>query len=189
MEVRGDLYIGEAARWAPRACSRITGHPWPMLIGALITLAGAAAAAVLATVVDIVFAVMEGLWSVTFILLLFASMWPSLAFLRRWQLARARRALIQRGVQNPLQIRFEVGADVWTYLVGSVETRGPWSAISEVFPVGPYWVLMCQGTPQYLAKRHFPDADAEQAFLQAVLARLTPEAKARSKDAARFAEA
>ncbi|MDP1912727.1 hypothetical protein [Brevundimonas sp.] len=186
MQVSGTIYIGEAAGWAQRACSRLNGYPWSMLIALVVALAGMGLAGVLAVFAGVFLDVLQDWWGLTFAGLALLVIWPSMSFLRRWQIGRFRRALLQRDVQNPLPVRFEVGADGWTYVLGVVESRGPWSVISEFFPVGPYWVLLSQGSALFLAKRYFSDVAAERLFVQAVLGRLSPEAGARSDAAASF---
>ena len=107
--------------------------------------------------------------------------------LRRLIVGRFRRKLVERNVANPLPLRITADADGLTTLTGVVETRAPWSAVSEIFPIGPYWVLLIQGSPTFVPKRHFAaDAD-ERGFVGAVVEQLTAEARRRSEDAVRFA--
>jgi hypothetical protein len=61
--------------------------------------------------------------------------------------------------------------------------------ISEIFPVGPYWVLLVQGSAHFVPRRNFADPAHERTFVATVLERLTPEARGRSARAARFAGA
>ena len=182
MKIEGDVQIGEAARWAPRACGPLTGYPWNLL-------------GVLAMIPLIIFVVVGvptlatelGAPGWLYLPLVVAIGWPVLFVFakwnRTWQVGRFKRALVQRGVSNPLPVTFEIQNDALVLHQGMVEWRAPWAAITEIHPVGPYWVFLAQGTPLYLPKRYFGDQSSELTFLAECLSRMSPAAVGRSRKA------
>ena len=188
MQVDGHIHIGEASRWAGRACSRLTGN----MVLRLATGIGTGVAAVIPGLTAAWF-VTDGLgapgwlYLPVMLLVMFPLLLLALHLLRGSLVGRYRRRLVERGVTNPLPLRVIVDADGLTTLTGVVQTRAPWSAITEIFPVGPYWVLLIQGSPSFVARRHFADTAEERGFVGAVVERLTADARRRSAAAARFA--
>lgn len=188
MQVDGHIHIGEATRWAGRACSRLTGNS----VLRLATGIGLGVAAVVPGLTAAWFATdVLGAPGWLYLPILLLVLWPVLLlaqrFVRDLFVRRYRRRLIERGVTNPLPLRITANADGLTTLTGVVETRAPWSAVSEIFPVGPYWVLLIQGSPTFVPKRLFAGGDEERGFVGAVVEQLTAEARGRSGDAVRFA--
>ena len=188
MQVDGHIHIGEASRWAGRACSRLTGNT-------ILRLATGIFAGVAAVVPGMVAA-----WYVTDVLgasgwlylpVMLLVMWPclmlALRLVRGQLVGRYRRRLVERGVVDPLPLRITAGTDGLTTLTGVVETRTPWSAVTEIFPVGPYWVLLIQGSPIFVPKRHFSAPAEERGFVGTVVERLSAEARGRSGAAVKFA--
>lgn len=106
---------------------------------------------------------------------------------RAFSLRVVRKALAVRGLIDPVPNRFEITPEGFLSVTGRVETRAPWIAVTDVFPAGPYWVVIVDAWPLYLPKRFFGSPVEEKAFLGTLLNRITPEAKARSADAVRFA--
>ena len=114
---------------------------------------------------------------------------PLVRWLQARSVARFRWGLVARGVLDPLPWMISLGNEGLMTRLGGVETRASWAAISEISPVGPYWVLLVQGSATFVPKRHFADDGQEMAFVRAVLDHLTPEARHRSDAAVAFARA
>ena len=188
MQVDGHIHIGEAARWASRACSRLSGSSFLRLASGIgLGVAAAVPGMTAAWYVTDVLGAPGWLYLPVLLLVLWPTMLLVIHLLRRLIVGRFRRKLVERNVANPLPLRITADADGLTTLTGVVETRAPWSAVSEIFPIGPYWVLLIQGSPTFVPKRHFAaDAD-ERGFVGAVVEQLTAEARRRSEDAVRFA--
>lgn len=188
MRIDGTIHIGEGARWASRACSRLNGNGVLRLTACLLVgMLPVAVGFLLAWVVTDLAGGPEWLYLPVMLGTAFPLIFVVASLVRRRTVARYRRNLIHRGVSNPLPSSFTVTEDALVTSLGIVETRAPWSAVSEIFPVGPYWVLLIQGTANFLPKRNFGDAVQERAFIAEVLGRLSPDARGRSADAVRFA--
>lgn len=110
------------------------------------------------------------------------------AWCMAWSRRFARKAFAERGMTDPVPVSYRVDETALIHSSGPVEMRIPWSAVSDIVAAGPYWVLLCIGaTPIYLPRRFFPDPEAESDFLGAVLDRMSPDAVARSREAAAIA--
>ena len=189
MRVEGHIHIGEANRWASEACKPLRSRDrlWG-LVG--IVLAVAAVLVAMSAASAAADALGEGwvypavLFPVIALLVL-----PLVRWLQARSVARFRRGLVVRGVPDPLPWMISLETEGLMTRLGGVETRAAWSAISEIFPVGPYWVLLVQGSATFVPKRHFADDRQELAFVRAVLDQLTPEARHRSDAAEMFARA
>ena len=189
MRIEGNTHIGEAARWAGKACGRLNGYPWTSIAGVLIGAFAVAPAIVVATVATRMLEAPG--W--TYLPFLIGLAFPLAILAGRWarglMVGHFRKQLMARGVSNPLPWSLEITDDAIRWLIGDIESRAPVSAVSDVFPVGPYWVMLIQGTPVFIAKRNFPDEAAQRAFLSDLLPRMTAAARGRSAKAARFASA
>lgn len=186
MQIEGDIAVGEASRYAAKATSRINGHPKPMILSSVITL-------VVMLSLMLVFTGLQNAFG-----------WPGWLFLpaivtsatlaamistnigRAFAVRIARRELAKRGLRNPVPNRFEATPDGFLSLTGTVESRAPWTAVSDLFPVGPYWVVIADAWPFYMPKRFFPSVEEEKRFLGLMFAHMSEEARARSDAAARF---
>ncbi len=73
------------------------------------------------------------------------------------------------------------------FAVGEVTTRFPWTEVSEITPSRTRWVVVAHYSAWGIPRRFFQDVPAERAFVADVLSRLSPEARARSDEAAAFA--
>ncbi len=188
MKIEGEMRIGEAARWAMKACAPLTGYPRNLI-------------AIFAAIPVIVLLVVGiPTWIVTewdapqwvYWLSLVLIGWPVIVgfsrLSRHWQVGRMTRALGQRGVPNPIAVGYEAGDNALTVRQGAVEWNAPWSIITDLNPVGPYWVFLAQGTPLYLPKRCFASPAEEAAFLRDCLNRVSPEARSRSRKAVAFVD-
>ena len=158
MRVDGHIHIGEANRWASPASERLSGNgSLNTLIGAGLGLAAVLAGMSAASVASDMSG--EG-W--LYIPVLLATTGPLLIALVRWLqtrfVRRFRRKLISRGVSDPLPWMTSVEIEGLRTRLGGVETRASWAAISEIFSVGPYWVLLVQGAATFVPKRHFTGA-------------------------------
>ncbi|NBW08199.1 MAG: YcxB family protein [Caulobacteraceae bacterium] len=187
MNIEGTIRPAEGARWAAKACGRLTGYPWSLVLTVFITLLGVGVAIVLAAVLTILFDELEALGTPIMIVLAIPATLLAARIVQKINVSRFRKALAVRGVPMDLPTRIEILPEGWSYGLGEVTTLGPWSAISEVFPTGPYWILMNQGSLLYVPKRYFDSAEAERAFVAEVLTHLSPEAVARSQAAVKRA--
>ena len=189
MRFDGQIAVGEGSRWAARACARLNDRP-------LIYIGGIAGSLLAAWV-----GLFSASWAVDhfgvpgwlYLPIFLGVMWPAVMLLMRGlsrlAVLRYRRKLSDRGLPDPLLWRFESDEDGFVQSVGNVENRVKWSAVSEVFPVGPYWILLVQGSAIFIPKRHIGGVDAERAFVGEVLRHLTPEGRSRSAAAVRLADA
>ena len=186
MRIDGNIHIGEGARWAGKACGRLNGYPWTAFAGGVAGAVGIAPALIVSTLATRVFGAPGWLYLPILLLLSVPGALLATRLLRGWMVAYYRRQLTKRGVSNPLPWRFEINDGVVLWLIGDLESRAPAKAVSEVFPVGPYWALLVQGTPVFVARRNFADDAAQRAFLSELLAVMTPDARGRSQAAVRF---
>ena len=113
----------------------------------------------------------------TVALYLWAWLWRGV-ILRAWR---------RRGVPDPMRIRVETTAEAMLFAVGEVTTRFPWMEVSEITPSRTRWVVVAHYSAWGIPRRFFQDVPAERAFVADVLSRLSPEARARSDEAAAFA--
>ncbi|MDQ8029258.1 MAG: hypothetical protein REJ23_11070 [Brevundimonas sp.] len=186
MRIDGHIHIGEGARWAGKACGRLNGYPWTTLAGVFL----GAVAVIPALIISSIATHLLGAPGWTSLPILLAVLLPAtilaIRIVRNGMVAYFRKQLTRRGVSNPLPWRLEIVGETVIWLTGDLESRAPARAVSEVFPVGPYWVLLIQGTPVFVARRNFAGKDAQRAFLTELLAVMTPDARDRSKAAVRF---
>ena len=187
MQITGEMQIGEAARYAGRASSRLSGHPRPLIVANL--------AAALATLVPIIlFSIWQSavdapawLWAPAILLAMAFGLWAGPAACRGYAVGVFRKNLAHRGLPDRFPCRFDIADDVFVHTTGRMTMRAEWPSVSDVVQTGPYWILLAEGYPFFLPRRFFESPAAEKAFLGALLARLTPEARARSADAVKFA--
>lgn len=186
MRTEGVIYIGEAAKWAGRACARLNGYPWNVLGGGIVGGVSVGVGCFFASM-----AVGLGAPNWAYLPVLVVVSWPlvilGIRLIRVFAVRHFRRKLIERGVDNPLPFTVEVGAEALVITTGQTETRAGWSVVSEVFPLGAYWVFLIQGSPVFVPKRNFTDAGEERAFVRAVLDRFGEGAVKRSPTAVSFA--
>ena len=188
MRIDGQIELGEGSRWVVKACARLNARPWVLgmaLAGGLIAAGlGGLAAYIAVEGFDApgwLFApVMVGVvWTVGLGLV---------RILNRFAMGQYRRRLAARGVTGPLVWRFETDEVGFRREIGGIETRVKWAVVSEIYPVGPYWVVLAQGAPIFVPKRHLAGGDQERVFIAEVLSHLTPEGRGRSAAAVKFAE-
>ena len=186
MRTEGVIYIGEAAKWAGRACARLNGYPWNVLGGGIV---GGVSVGVGCFFASLALAFDAPGW--TYLPIMLVVSWPmvilGIRLVRMVAVRHFRRKLIERGVDNPLPFTVEVGAEALVITTGQTETRAGWSVVSEVFLLGAYWVFLIQGSPVFIPKRNFAEVGEERAFVRAVLDRLSEGAVKRSPKAVSFA--
>jgi hypothetical protein len=180
MRISGQIHVGEAAPWAVRASKPLTGHPWPVVLSAL-----AAAGIGLVVCGTMVALYRAGLvprwgWALALLVAIFVGVRAAKKVQCGMQVRHFKRALLARGVPNPLDVAIEIEAGWLTTTTNAVVSRAPLRAISDVSRIGPYWVLLIQGSPNFIPQRYFGSADEERAFLSALRDGLTEGAKARS---------
>jgi hypothetical protein len=187
MRIEGEIAVGEASRFAAKATSRLNGHPMPMIVSNVIS--GVVGAGVIFAfgIVQQWFDLPGWLWLPALIAAIWVGIFAGLRACRVWALGFARKAFAQRGLVNPVPSRFVVTDDGFAAGTGRATLQAPWEAVSDLFPVGPYWVLLVEGHPQFLPKRFFDTPGEERAFIGAIFGRMSLEAQARSPDAATLA--
>lgn len=185
MKISGTIQIGEASHLAGRATKPLTGAPMPVIIANL-----AAGAVGLAGAVTLGLLRMPALlWIVWGPVLIVLASWVARKAVLAYSVPRFRRALESRGVENPLPTEIELQDWGLVQRSDGCELRVEWRRISECLRVGPYWVLIAVSQPVFVPRRWFADVAAERAFVDTCLARMDAAARARSRDAVRFADA
>lgn len=101
---------------------------------------------------------------------------------------RFRQTLTGKGVPLDIASRFEITDAAFVHEIGGVRSIAQWTAVNEIFYEKGWWVFMVQANPWYAPDRFFADAQAARAFLGAVLAHMTDEARGRSSDAVKFVQ-
>lgn len=179
MIIEGEMYIGEASKWAGHAMKPLTGSPWPMIIANL-------AAGVFAIIAIFGYGILNELgitpswgWLPWILAVCILSVIVGNRACRAWMVPRFRDALVKRGVPNPLPTRLELGDEHLVLTSGEFVQSTPWRTVSEVLEAGPYWVILAQAAPFFIAKRMMDDG-GEQAFLTELSHRISPEALERS---------
>lgn len=97
-----------------------------------------------------------------------------------------RKALIKRGqaYEQPLVFRVTIEAIVCEFADLSMVAR--WPCVTDLFRTRKYWVFLVQSSAMVLPRRFFDTPDRERAFIIDVMSRMTPAARERSPDAAKF---
>lgn len=105
----------------------------------------------------------------------------------RWFVNRRyKKRLAKQGVSGPLPTSYEIAPDQFVYRIGGVTRSARWEVLTEVFLAADWWVLMLQGEACYVPRRVFKSRSAEQSFVEAILQKLSDDARLRSPDVARF---
>jgi hypothetical protein len=97
------------------------------------------------------------------------------------------RAWRRRGVPDPMPLSVETTGEAVLFSLGAVTMRIPWTEVSELTRSRTRWVFMANYSAVGVPRRLFPNPQAERAFVADALARISPEARTRSRDAAAFA--
>lgn len=95
-------------------------------------------------------------------------------------------ALDDRGSPAEVECEWEVLPEGLTMRSQRATTVYAWPSISELMRQDEYWVAMSDIAAITLPRRAFADADAERAFVAAVLARMDASASERSAEARRL---
>ena len=111
----------------------------------------------------------------------------SLLGARRLRVWLYRRRLAQRGGAMYLPMRIEVAREHLVYELGGVTVFSKWAAVAELFEVPGYWVLLVQGSAQFIPRRFFADMDAERRFISELIGQMPDIARDRSTAARKFA--
>ncbi len=186
MDVEGDIRIGEAGRWTTKAAARLNGYPWPVLVSNLVSGVAAVAVVIGYGALQSRFGLPAWTWLPLLAVGLYLSWRAGVAACRACIIRFARKAFAERGLVDPVGTRYRIEPHAFVTVSGLIETRAPWAAVSDIFPAGPYWIILAQSNPTYLPRRFFADPTAERAFVGAILARMPPDAVARSGKATAF---
>jgi hypothetical protein len=186
MHVHGEMVVGEASRYAGRASGRLSGHPKPMIIAnvvaALATVVPLAAFSVLQTAFD----VPAWLWLPAVLLSGAFGFWAGPVACRSYTVKVFRKNLAERGLASRFPSSFEITETAFVSTTGRMTNSAEWAAVSDIVRTDPYWVLLVEGHPQFLPRRFFASPAEEKSFLSEILARMSTEARARSRDAEAF---
>jgi hypothetical protein len=187
MQISGSLRVGEAAPVAARVTRHASGSPLlkGLVIGGPLALIGLAGGAV-----------EEVIWSLAGapskdMLIGYAAgcvlgwlFWRPIAM--KWLVNRFRKRFVAQGLAAELPMSITLDPERLVYLVGGVEQRAEWSAVTELFRASAYWVFIVQSVAFYAPRRLFPDAAAERAFITAALSYMSDAARKRSGRAEAF---
>lgn len=175
MEVVGEVAMAEAQKACGPLGKRLFGwsrYIWLVHL-ALIMVAGLAAQ----TLIDIL---VEGGFGVFGFIVIVLGGIPLMARAIR---ANQRKAWAKRGVPVASSVIYRLTEESLVLDGPLTETRLRWTGLTEIAPGRDAWLFIGQGAAYFLPKRLFVDAAAEQAFLGACLAKMKPEARARSVEA------
>ena len=186
MKIQGDVIVGEAARFAGKAGARLNGHPRPVIIANVVSLLCLVAIMGVWIVLQTVLKLPGILFLPVLIIAVIVSLIVAQKICRIYAVRFARKALAERGLVSPVPTRFEITPDAFVSANGRAETRAPWAAVSDLFPVGDYWFVMVEACSSCIPKRLFASPDEEKAFIAAMLEHMTPDARDRSDAAVRF---
>jgi hypothetical protein len=187
MKTEAQIRIGGATAWAALANKRLTGYPWNYMGFLCAGLLAGILAFTLALVITKTLSLNWILFFLIQILLVGALLMLFARFVQNLSVLWYRRQLLARGTPDPLPLALELVGDSVRWQIGDIQSTAPISEVSEVLPVGPYWVLLIQGTAIYMPRRAF--GDSQRAFLSELLSQMPEAAKARSPEAARIANA
>jgi hypothetical protein len=109
--------------------------------------------------------------------------------LRRMMVARYRKSFVKAELPTDLPLTIEMRPDALVYKLGLIEHRIEWRAVTEVFPLSEYWLVLAQGSTFFVPRRVFSDASAQRAFVAEALAHMTGKARKRSAKAETFVSA
>ena len=175
MEVAGEIAMAEAQKACGPLAKRLFGlsrYIWLVYL-AMMIVAGLA----LQTIVDIL---VEGGFGVFGFI---AVMLGGIPLMTRAIRANQRKAWAKRGVPIASPVTYRQTEDSLVLEGPLSEIRLRWAGLTEIAPGNEAWLFIGQGVAYFLPKRLFVDIDGEQGFLEACLARMTPEARARSAEA------
>jgi len=101
-----------------------------------------------------------------------------------WQL---RKKLTKAGTPLDMPLQFKISANGLHYCVADIEKRAPWKVVSEVFHAKGYWIFLAQSEPWFAPDRLFANKEERCAFIAEALSYMSDAARARSKEAVKFA--
>jgi MFS family permease len=194
MQVSGILRVGEAAPVAARVARRMSGvGAWrgALWLGFIVLAAilGAAAAIFVGRAFGWSWGDSPMLGGLGVASGAVAGRILGVPLFRKWGVARFRKRFVALGQEPELPLSITIEADTLTYVIGLLEKRARWSAVTELFPVPGYWVFIAQATPFWVPDRFFPDDAARRAFIAEALGHMTDAARKRSVKAEAFIRA
>jgi len=105
----------------------------------------------------------------------------------RYARTLAPNAWMARGVPASSPITYRIEDEAFVLDSRTSEIRVVWSGMSQIAPGNQAWLFIGPGQAWFLPTRFFPNPAEEQAFLDACFDKLSPEAKARSREVASMA--
>jgi hypothetical protein len=186
-EVSGVLIVGEASPVAAAVQARAGGIPvWAW---ALIFVGCETAAYSLCWALTHAFNLPHGKPDDMFALGCAAALGGSAYLLgaRRLRVWFYRRRLARRGTATAFPMRIELSREHLVYELGDVTSFSKWAAVTELFEVHGYWIVLVQGSAQFIPRRFFADANAERGFVGELVSQMPEAARNRSPAARKFA--
>lgn len=179
--LNGEIVTGEANNAVFEITRRRIGNPW--MFRAIAFVSGPIGVAigylVLGLVMDPIFGMIVGG---------IAALVGWFYLCRRLSMAMFRRKLARAGTPGPFPLAIDIGQDGLTYRIGGIKTNYDWSCVSELFRTRDHWVFLAQSNPVFAPCRYMAGPGEESAFVAAALSHMTPEAQARSLEAAQVAK-
>ena len=180
--VGGTIKIGEAMPTAQATAQRLRGAAWWYWVLMLVLVVGLG---------------FLGIWlaklaQVNILMGWLAGALTGMVLYSRWSkllaLWRFRKTQAGKGMPVDVAIRVEITPDALVYEIGDITTYVKWRAVTEVFFVKGWWIVMAQSSSMFIAERFFASDEDKRAFLGELLVHMSDEARARSPAAVRVAE-
>jgi hypothetical protein len=181
--VTGSIRIGEANRASFRSNMRAVGSSWIPTLGFLAAIVGIVALnETLPGLLKLPAYVKSLSWIVVLVLF-----WTVAVPGYFWAAKRnAVRRLRERGLSDPIPCTVAADDEAFTYVIGDITQTVRWRGVTDLFPVGRFWVVVAQGGRFYVPSRFFGSRSEERAWVAETLSHMSAAAQARAKEAARF---
>lgn len=186
--IEGELEAGEAQSALAAVAQRQRGSPFIYVVALVFFMTIAAA---LATAAAWFFTLTRGQFAAIEPWALIVGGWTGwlayLAFSRTLLVRQFRRRSFERNLALRTRQSIQVDDEGLTLRSGSVRRIASWSAVTDVFKVRGYWVILVQMEPWLIPARFFPAITEERVFIAQILDRVGPDTVKRSQGAVRFA--
>jgi hypothetical protein len=173
--IQGTLVVGEASATLTDLRTRTGGVTW---VHQFVLVAMVAVAAIAGWEVGGALGAILGVALVDFSYNSIGARLIRADYRRRWR---------SNGQSLELPMRLSIEDEALVSECAGVKRIMPWDTIGEVFRSKGYWIFVVQGEGIYAPVHLFDSEDAERAFIQAALARMSPSARERSARAVELA--
>jgi len=175
VEVSGEVGFAEVQRACEPLARRLYG--WKRFAGLLSLIAPLIGGLVLQAIIDSFF---EGFGIFAFLIAMGVGVVLAIkagkgVVLKSWS---------KRGVPERSTVNYQLLDDGILFETPLVATKVKWEGLTEIAPGRDAWLFIAQSNAHVLPKRVVATANVEAAFLAECLNRMTPEARARSVEAA-----